>query len=296
MDGEDRFVTSGFSEPAAAPLYFDEHFVAEQYREVGDAVERRTRVADKLAVRIAPRLEALHERVLPPTHPTAGNIAELARLVLSADGREAAAFVTELRDHGLSVELLFGELLEPTARLLGELWDGDEVDFVDVTLGLARLQALLWAFNFTQRVTTLGDARSVLMLTLPGEQHSFGVSMVEQFLAAGGWQVSSQREILPSDLATLVRTQWFAVVGIAMSNESNLDAVAAAVASVREHSRNTAVGIMVGGPAFSADPSLARRLGADGTALNGPSAVVLAQKLLDDAFAAGPTERQARPT
>jgi hypothetical protein len=54
---------------------------------------------------------------------------------------------------------------------------------------------------------------------------------------------------------------------------------------------------MVGGPVFSSDPGLADAIGADGTASTAPTAVVLAQKLLDRAIAAGSTKRclPARP-
>ena len=43
---------------------------------------------------------------------------------------------------------------------------------------------------------------------------------------------------------------------------------------------------MVGGPMFTADPALAHDVGADATAPNAPSAVIVAQKLFDLAAAA----------
>ena len=287
MDGEDRF--AAIYQPQAAsldiPSGLDRYFTAEHYRKLDDAADRRARIADMVAVEIVPRLAALHAAVLPSDHPTSENITELARLVLSADECEAAVYVAGLRDGGLSVDMLFEELLEPAARLLGELWQRDEVDFVDVTIGVARLQALLSVFNCTHAMATLGDRRSVLMLTVPGEQHSFGISMVEQFLDAGGWRVTSEREMAAERLARLVGKQWFAVAGIALSNERNLDAVAAAIKTIRARSCNSSIGIMVGGPVFAADAGLSRQLGADGTAASGPTAVVLAQKLLDRALA-----------
>lgn len=294
MDGEDRF--TGYSVPSAAapfdlPLGLDGCFTAEYYRELQDAADRRARVADVVASALSPRLVALHAAVLPAGHPTVANVTELARLVLSPDEREAAAYVASLRESGICVELLFSELLEPAARLLGECWERDELDFIDVTLGVARLQALLSVFNSTHAVVAMGDCRSVLMMTVPGEQHSFGVAMVEQSLEAGGWHVTSEREVTLENLARLVSREWFAVAGIALSNERNLDKVGAAIAAIRKHSCNRAIGIMVGGSMFGADAGLAGELGADGTAASGPTAVVLAQKLLDRALAADRSRR-----
>jgi len=42
------------------------------------------------------------------------------------------------------------------------------------------------------------------------------------------------------------------------------------------------IGIMVGGPVFTANPELALEVGADSTAINAPTAVLLAQKLFDE--------------
>jgi methanogenic corrinoid protein MtbC1 len=297
MDGENWLAADPFVcglEALDVPTDFCTQFAAESFRAVSDAPIRRARIADLVSEEIVPRLAALHAVVEPVDAPTLGEITELARLVLSADSSLAAAYVGSLKARGLSVEILFAELLEPAAQLLGRLWDEDEIDFVDVTLGVARLQALLAVFNRTHTLATLVEHRSVLMLTVPGEQHSFGIAMVERFLEAGGWQVTSARETSLDRISNRVGNCWFAVAGIALSDGRNLDKVAATVATIRESSLNRSIGIMVGGPIFSMDAGLARDVGADGTAASGPTAVVLAQKLLDDALAASATRRRSK--
>jgi len=295
MDGENWLATDPFArglEALDVPADFCTQFASETYRRVSDAPVRRARIAELVSQAIVPRLAALHAAVEPVDGPTLGEIAVLARLVLSADSSLAAAYVGSLKARGLSVEILFAELLEPAAQLLGSFWDEDEIDFVDVTLGVARLQALLAVFNRTHVLATFAEHRSVLMLTVPGEQHSFGIAMVERFLDAGGWLVTSERETSLDRIADLVARRWFAVAGIALSDGRNLDKVAATVATIRKSSRNPSIGIMVGGPIFSANAGLAGDVGADGTAASGPTAVVLAQKLLDEALAASATPRR----
>ena len=297
MDGENWLAADPFArglEALDVPADFCTQFASETFRAVSDAPVRRARIADLVSEEIVPRLAALHAVVEPVDGPTIGEIAELARLVLSADSSLAAAYVGRLKARGLSVEILFAELLEPAAQLLGRLWDEDEIDFVDVTLGVARLQALLALFNRTHVLATFVEHRSVLMLTVPGEQHSFGIAMVERFLDAGGWQVTSERQTSLDRIADRVGNRWFAVAGIALSDGRNLDKVAEAVATIRKCSRNASIGIMVGGPIFSANAGLARDVGADGTAASGPTAVVLAQKLLDNVLAASATPRHSR--
>ena len=186
-----------------------------------------------------------------------------------------------MRDRGLSMEDLYIELLEPTARHLGTMWDNDECDFIDVTIGVGRLQKLLAIFNDTYTLPQLGTNRRVFMATSPGNQHSFGASMVVRLLSAAGWQVEAEYSGIAEDIVDAVRHNWFAVVGLTAGSDRQLDELRSVIGQIRTESRNTAVGVMVGGPMFTENPSLAKDVGADATAPNAPTAVLAAQKLFD---------------
>jgi len=268
------------------PPGIEARFIAPQYFERDDLAERQARIASLVSGQIIPRLLNLHRNVSESEggdheHPTDSEIAELAHLVLSPDPQAASAYIVALRDRGLSMDTLFVELLEPAARHLGDMWERDECDFIDVTLGVGRLQKLLAVFNCTHDLPALNEKRSVLMLTVAGEQHGFGISMVEKFLEAGGWQVYSETEATPELLASRVQNRWFAAAGLTLSATDNLEKVRQAIATIRRHSANPAIGVMVGGPVFNADPALVAAVGADGTAASAPTAVLMAQKLFD---------------
>jgi MerR family transcriptional regulator, light-induced transcriptional regulator len=261
-------------------------FAVEQKSPTSDMAERQRRLASVISQEIIPRLMLIHHKVLKPCErepngPSEREIEELAHLVLGPDVQAAANYVLRLRQRGLSLDLLYIELLEPAARLLGKMWDDDRCDFVDVTLGVARLQELLAIFNDTNCVSTFGDMRRVITGTTCGEQHRFGLAMVEKFLRASGWHVRSESGCSVEAIAAAVQSEWFAVAGFTLSCESRLDALAATIKTVRERSCNKSIGVMVGGPVFNACPELAIRVGADAAALNAPTAVLLAQKLFD---------------
>ena len=65
-----------------------------------------------------------------------------------------------------------------------------------------------------------------------------------------------------------------------------MDAVRETIKAIRSSSCNSAIGVMVGGAPFAADPTLATRVGADATATTAPASVLLAQKLFDLSVAA----------
>lgn len=267
------------------------HFIAPEIYRRDDVAVRQARIARMVSKNIIPRLMRLHAEVSTESRPVeslieaiapgGADVDRLAHIVLGSDLEAAATYVTVLRDRGLSMETLCIELLEPTARMLGEMWDRDECDFVDVTLGVARLQKLLAVFNDTHNAAALDTRRHVLMAMTPGNQHDFGVKMVERFLAAAGWQVQTEISGTVHDIVDAARRNWFAVVGLTAGSDEQIDSVRTTIAALRAGSKNSAIGIMVGGPMFTANPTLAIEVGADDTAPNAPAAVVVAQKLYD---------------
>lgn len=267
------------------------HFFAPDIYQRQDIADRQIDLVRIVSTEIVPRLVRLHSQVAPELcpiellkssfHPDAADVSELARIVLDDDIDAAAAYITLLRERGLDMETLYVELLEPTARHLGTMWEQDLCDFIDVTIGVGRLQALLAIFNETHVLPQIGDRRIVFMATAPGNQHSFGVSMIEKLLIAAGWQVEANLSGSAEEIVETVRNGWFAVVGLAAGSDGDLGMVRTTIARVRAESQNRSIGIMVGGPLFTANPSLAADLGADATAPNAPTAVLAAQKLFD---------------
>jgi methanogenic corrinoid protein MtbC1 len=255
-----------------------------------DSPERKARLEAIVSAEIVPRLALIHRRVpgleagaVAP--PGQSEIAHFAGLVLRPDGSAAERHFLRLEACGLSAENLFVDLLAPVARHLGRMWDADDCDFVDVTRGMGRLQQLLATFECDGEIPALIAMRSILMSTLPDERHSFGVAMVEKFLRACGWRVRSERVGTVDRLVETVRREWFAVVGLNVGSAAPLATLARTIERIRLHSRNAAIGVMVGGPAFLERPELAATVGADATAIDAPRAVVAAQKLFEAGLA-----------
>lgn len=270
------------------------HFIAPEIYRRDDLAVRQGRLAQLISSRVIPQLLRLHGDVLPDAPsvellvealaPDSADITGLADIILGSDLEAAVSYVTVLRERGLSMDSLFIELLEPTARHLGEMWDHDECDFVDVTLGVARLQKLLAAFNNSHTEPALDSRRAVLMAMTPGDQHFFGVTMVERFLLASGWKVQTETSATMQEIANAAQGRWFAVAGLTAGSTEMMEPLAATIRLIRQTSANPRIGIMVGGPLFTANPALALEVGADETASNAPAAVLVAQKLFDIAI------------
>jgi methanogenic corrinoid protein MtbC1 len=208
-------------------------------------------------------------------------VAELADLVVAQDVGAAATRIEGLRAQGIPIETLYLDLLAPTARYLGELWEADLCDFTAVTLGCSRLQQLLHELSpaFFREVEQHEHRRRVLLVPVPGEQHTFGLYMVAEFFRRAGWDVWSGS--MPArELSALVGREAFTLVGFSLSADSRLDALASSIRAVRRASCNRGIGVLVGGPVFVGHPELVNLVGADATAVDGRQATNQAQSTM----------------
>ncbi len=257
---------------------------------IGPERELRTELARTIEAEIIPRLLLAHRATASgspaaavPILVTDKDIAVFAEMIVKKPLGEARAYLDGLRDRGLTLEALITTVLSATARHLGVMWDMDRCSFVDVTLGLSRLQQLLRIYGpdfETTPAKEIGRGR-VLLAVVPGEQHTFGLAVVEEFFRRAGWHVQS--DFLPSKPILLehVRTEWFDVIGLSASGEVAAAGVGSMVKAVRGAALNKNVQIMLGGNLFVADPTLALSLGADFGARDAAEAVDRVGWMLD---------------
>jgi len=222
----------------------------------------------------------------PDATARAFSAAEVDRFARRTIDHEPEALVDEINQRliagGASHEDVLLRLLAPAARRLGELWDDDQVDFADVTIGLMKLHRVLERIN-ADTPCGLGAGRTaprILLAPAPGEQHVFGVVMVGEFFAKSGWRVCCETAACDDDLVAAAAADHYDVIGLSASAEPNAKTLRAAIRKIRSVSRNRDVKILVGGQVFNGDSSLARRVGADATATDGVRAVVTAERMV----------------
>lgn len=239
---------------------------------------------------IIPRLMLAHRHAAPSAAAAIGDgrtldgedVAEFTGLVLRHDSLVAHSYLQALRAQGVSLEVLFMELLAPAARRMGDMWDTDLLSFAEVTLGLGRMQQLLR--DLTPGFHGESEYRSTgyraLLAPTPGEQHTFGLFLVSEFMRRAGWDVSEERTAVSRHLVSRVRQQHFHVVGLSLSCETRTDQLTACIRAMRKASRNPGLGVIVGGPLFLRQPEMVSRVGADATANDAREAPSQAEKLV----------------
>ncbi len=238
---------------------------------------------------IIPRLMLAHRVVAEAPAPPQDDarigseeVEHFAKLMLGHDEEPSFRAVLAFRARGVSIESLYLDLLAPTARYLGHLWNEDLCTFTDVTVGLGRLQRVLRELSpaFGASVGHPESGRNALLLPTPGEQHTFGLVMVGEFFRRAGWSVSGAGWMPGADASALVAAEWFDVVGFSLGAEIHLDALAESIRIVKHESCNREVVVLVGGPLFSQFPQHVAAVGADGMTMDGRDAPSLAERLI----------------
>lgn len=223
----------------------------------------------------------------PCLTPGPAEVAALTAMVLDSNLAGATALMEALHRDGAAPETLYLDLLAPAARRLGVFWQDDTCDFTQVTLGVVHLQHLMRALGPAFHADAarwdrdvVKEGRQILLCPLPGQQHSFGLSMVAEFFRRAGWSVSLGLDVACPDVATMVRQDWFSIVGFSASCDDELAPLTAAIRAVRRASRNPRVGILVGGPLFIENPAYTAVVGADATSVDARAATLQAERLL----------------
>lgn len=240
---------------------------------------------------ISPRNEAaiaspsLVETVAPTPPPaglTSEHIVGFSDLLLAGATSDIAAFVHRLRGDGIAADALCLHLLTGAARHLGSLWEADRVSFTDVTLATDHLQRLFreLASDIPPPPGPEAPAAGIALLTtVPGEQHSFGVSMLSAFFRRAGWTVSTPEVRNAAALQRRVSANALDLLGISLGAEMHLGELTRCIERARRSARTELI-VMVGGPIFVERPELAREVGADATASDAVGALAIAERLL----------------
>lgn len=290
MDGEGQS-TGGMDqsgEPEAARLPYGKAPNARPRSAPHFAARRRAILKRTVEFDVIPRLLLTRNAVRPAlaqlasTAINADHVTQLTTLALTRNEPAAASFVEVMQEQGFAPEALYLQLLAPTARRLGEMWEEDLCDFTEVTVALWRLQTAMRALStafVAAEAHPLAGPRA-LLVPLPGEQHTFGLAMVVDFFRRAGWNAWSGQVGSRGDLAAMVRAEWIDLVGFSIASDARLDVARSEVRAVRQASRNPDLIVMAGGPPFIADGGLAASIGADATASDGLLAAQQAHGLL----------------
>jgi methanogenic corrinoid protein MtbC1 len=267
--------------------------------QTGDAVggdtilagsDAELRLRGVVEAEIIPRL--VHAHTKPRESTSAGqmirpaDIEAFARALLERSPEPAYRLLEAHRERGVPLEAIYLQLFVGAAHLLGEWWESDESNFSQVTLSMTRIHGMLNqlspSFHAGANSTQLerSGERRILMTTMPGQQHTLGLSMLAEFFRRDGWVVLAIPAPEPGLIQASLSTNWFDLLALSASTDAEIEDLGSTILAARKTSRNPRLSIMVGGPLLGRQPNLGKTLGADGVSNDAADALALAQRLL----------------
>jgi MerR family transcriptional regulator, light-induced transcriptional regulator len=248
---------------------------------------RPKHLGELLSLSVVPRFLVAHSDERVASNERKGLVAvddieRLAPVALTESAHVLLDQVEAVMRRGVTAEEVFVDLLAPIARWMGREWDEDRLSFVDVSMGLWRLQEVLREIAAgAAREDGSGDRNAALFAAMPGDQHTFGASMMQECFAIAGWDSELLIEANNHALIDSVAERNFDLLGLTLTNDCPSTRVADLIRTLRSVSRNPRLCVMIGGRLPTEQPDMVVLTGANGTAATAPEAVRTAARLID---------------
>ena len=166
----------------------------------------------------------------------------------------------ELRDwltrqiRSLGLRAFIHQVMVPANRLVGEAWVGGNLAIYEEHLYTEMVTSLVRQ-SLADIPAGAGEPR-VMLTTLPGEQHTLGLLMVEALLRLGGAEVIAFGIEMPfRDIIDAARTHTVDVIGLSFSGNFKQDDAVVMLSGLRQMVDDS-IAIWVGGGAFQDEVQL----------------------------------------
>ena len=187
---------------------------------------------------------------------------------------------------GVDIEDVYLEGITPVARILGQWWCDDAIDFASATLAFTRLRQLLFELSPLFLMDASPHARG-LTCFMVGEfqvQHTMGLFMLSEFFRRNGWQVRSDECESGEDLVRKMSSDWFDLMAISLSCERQVPLMQRLIPKIRKISPNPHLKIIAGGALLSVCPELVTDLGVELITQDARAAQKAAFELVSDNY------------
>jgi methanogenic corrinoid protein MtbC1 len=123
--------------------------------------------------------------------PEDKDISLLCSALLSRDESSADSFILAARRDGVQLDVIYLGYVAGAARKLGEMWDNDEVSFIDLTLACGKLYRIIRGLRHVIAPGIIEDRDEfpAMFALVPGETHTLGIEIATDMFRREGWDV-----------------------------------------------------------------------------------------------------------
>lgn len=203
-------------------------------------------------------------------------------LILASKRQQACELINHCLEQDIcSVESIYLDIFQPVQREVGRLWQTGKISVAQEHFCTAVTQ-LCMSQLYPKIFAGDKHGGKAVVTCAQGELHEIGVRMVADLLEINGWDAHYLGANVPANsVVDYIQSIQPQLVGISATITAHLAELKALITDIRAMANGKQIAIMVGGYPFNVEPSLWKKLGADGFAQDAKSAVTTAQNFKD---------------
>ena len=201
-------------------------------------------------------------------HPLSQHIQRVVRDAFDANEAGLGDLFGRLAESGWYGDEVVRQLIEPSARAMGDAWLADECSEFELTLGLGILQMAGHAVRYSHAPDTLrAKTYSILLASAPGEPQMLGPTLLADQFTDAGWSVEVANPGSDQALVNQLAQRRPDVLDLGLSEallrQDRIAALRETVKQSRMILPDHSLVISVGGRLFAEASATAEHVGAD---------------------------------
>lgn len=149
----------------------------------------------------------------------------LAYALLDGKSDEAFAQIMALYDKGIPVATIYQNYITEAMRLVGQMWEADQISVADEHLATATCDYVLARFHSViPKPKLTSSSKKAMFFCVEKEQHSLGMKMAANLFEQSGWNVRLMGANLPLMYAKEAAERFAPqVIGVSLTIIHHLD-------------------------------------------------------------------------
>ena len=214
--------------------------------------------------------------------PTEDEIAELCDALLSPQDRAADDFILNVRRNSADIEVVYLSYVAGAARRLGQLWDEDQISFMDVTLGCGKLYRIIRGLRHVIAPSIIKDRDEypAMFALVPGETHTLGIEIATDIFRREGWDVDMMVGLDHDHLIEQSDRRTYRAIVLVANSDSMIEPLTRMVLALRiSHPMSH---IVVAGNILNHYPNISSLVGSDAVIRDIETAVAKLRDVLNE--------------
>lgn len=198
--------------------------------------------------------------------------------IFKGDREGLNTLIAEMREDQLSMEFIYGEIMQKFQRRVGVLWHEQQISVAKEHYATAMSQYAM-TLMYDQIFTTPRKGRKMFAACVSGELHELGIRLIADYFEYKGWDTAYYgANNTEMSLVQAIKEQSPDIIFLSCTMSYHLDHLEKLIHAIKKS--GVLVPVCVGGYPFGVAPILAEQIGADYHTLDFKEAFQLAESII----------------